>query len=238
VQDLLGGLTIIGACSGDEFFADTVVQKLNEQFDTSIPDLTGIKNEIERIVRESCQAAWPLFEGKDRPTLQVLIGARGIDGTGLIEVNGPLVRSIEECAFIGYGTDLAKYKSKFSISRVYPCEAMLPVVIYILKVVKENALYCGGDTSVWVLNGDGSVEVKDASYIKKFETTHSVLERLWEILSVIIPYMPPHSSGKTMMDILLENAGKLSDQNLHVEILKFLAAMQAKELKEQNPTEG
>jgi hypothetical protein len=237
-QNLLEGLTIIGAGSGDEFFVDTVVQKFNEQFDVETPDLVSIKNEIERIVREACQAAWPLFESKDKPGLQLLLGLKAIDGFGLVEVNGPLVRSVNDYGYIGYGTELATYKSKFILSKIYPCEALLPIVINILKVVKDNAMYCGGDTSIWVLDSNGAVEVKPHSYITKFETVHIVLEKLWQVLPLVLPYIPPHQQGKTMLDLLMEHADKFSPtDDLHAQILKFVTSMRAKQLNEQNPTD-
>jgi 20S proteasome alpha/beta subunit len=238
---LSNDVTIAGAGAGDELFVDVVVQKLREQIDGATSDLLDTKRQVERIVLQACQDAWPLYQENNKPDLQLLLGVKAADGMGLLEVHGPLVRSLPEFGCIGFGTDLAAYKSKNIFIPQLPLDAATPLLIHLVKVVKDNAVYCGGETSVWVVHLDGRIEAKDEQYIKKAESAYGALDMAINFVSHLLPFLR-NPDGKPMTDVMIEAVGQMATSQEQqtqarnaIKILREQYATPPKQLSDEAP---
>jgi hypothetical protein len=239
-QGISEQVAIIGGGAGDELFVDAVVEKLREQLDIATPDLVSIKREIEKIVLQACQDAWPLYESNNRPDLQLLIAIKAVDGLGLLEVNGPLVRNVSEFGSIGFGTDLAIYKSKHLFMPRMPIELAAPIMVHLVKTVKDNARYCGGKTSVWVLLQDGTIDVKTEEYIERAEVAYEALDMGISLISFALPILRG-ADGKLIMDHLVQtlktypNSRELVFEQARAAMDAMVKGLQPKQLEDGTP---
>jgi len=96
-------------------------------------------------------------------------------------------------------------------------------MIQIIKTVKENVPYCGGTTSIWVLDSDGTNEIKTDDYVQRAEIACSALDVIITFYSFILPVMRLHD-GKSSMDLLVEHYSKIpvSQEELQKELRKAI----------------
>jgi hypothetical protein len=106
-------LKVVTVCStNDGTFCDALIDKISTALNRSDGTFASARDAIEDATLEYCAAIWKtLTSSQDKPTAELLIGLKTVDDLRLLHLATPVVRAIERAEFIGYGTDLATYKS-------------------------------------------------------------------------------------------------------------------------------
>lgn len=217
-------VSLVAAGAGDEMFIDGIRERLQEQLTAEVPDIVSLKRGIEGIVVQACNEIWPLFDPANRPTIELLLALKAVDGCALLHVDGPLVRHLADVGFIGFGRDLALYKSKqLLVIPSLSVEIAAPVVIYLVKTVKDNARYCGGETSVWVLHSSGTIVTKAQGDIQKIEIAYAAFDLVCHCFMPALAVMRS-PDGKSMIDQLVEISTRepISKKELEEKFRAFL----------------
>jgi hypothetical protein len=203
-------IKIMGAGAGDELLVDNVREKIGESLDVSVPDLVSIKRGIEKIVLDTLKDIWPLYAPDDRPDIELLLGVKAADGLGLFQVSGPLVREVPLFDAIGFGTDLAMYKAKYIAAPLLPPKIATGMLAHIIKVVKDNVKYCGGDSTMWILHDDGNKEEISLDVIRDAEKLYGLFELAVSAFAYLLPTFPGVKANQNLAEWMLEQDHLLS----------------------------
>jgi hypothetical protein len=198
-------LKAVVVASGDGSFVDMLIERISEQLDLVNPYIAAVRGAVEDAIRVACGEIWPLYTTQaDKPTAQLLIGIRAIDGLTLLDAPVPIVKTADLCAFIGWGCDLARYKAKQLNLSGMPVAVAAPLAAYIMDVVKKNVEFCGGETHLAVITSDGTVEHKSQDFISHaaqgYENTAWALEAL--IFPALAAFKMP--DGKDVLTAIAE----------------------------------
>jgi hypothetical protein len=200
----------------DAVFLDGLLEKLSSEIDLTDGHLAQVRDAIEDTVLKYCSKVWPLYTTPEsRPLAHLLLGLKTIDGLSLLEVLTPNVRNIPKFEFVGDGKDIANYKAKHFFTAVMPAEVAAGVLAFILAVVKDNNVFCGGPTQMAVIRSDGSISHKDDEEIKRIAATLTWWDYYSNRLGAIFPFI--HINGKPALEYLGSVDAKsdfLNDKNL------------------------
>jgi len=194
----------VGAAS-DASFMDALLDKVSDAIEKTDSYSAQIQQAIETAVLNYCTKIWKLYPTiEDRPTADILIGMRVTDGLSLICIQTPIVRSISTSEFIGWGYELASYKSKQMLLSELPTAISASLAAYILDVVKRNSKYCGGPTKMAVIHKDGTVERKSQTEIDKAARVFTSLSMLLD--AFVLPILPlvTDAEGRDLLSALSE----------------------------------
>jgi hypothetical protein len=183
-------LKAITVCStNDGTFCDALIDKISTALNRSDGTFESARGAIEDATLEYCAAIWKaLTSSQDKPTAELLIGLKTVDDLRLLHLATPVVRSIDGAEFIGYGTDLATYKSGQYGLKNLPADTAAPIIAYIVDIVKNNVPGCGRDTSLAVMHADGKIEHKTQDYITKATQGYKSIE--WLTDTWVFPFLP------------------------------------------------
>lgn len=188
-QVVFVGIKAVVVASGDGPFVDLLIERISEQLDLANPYIAAVRQAVEDAIRAACGEIWPLYTTQaDKPTAQLLIGVRTIDGLTLLDAPVPIVKTADPCAFIGWGCDLARYKAKQLNLSGMPLAVAAPLTAYILDVVKKNVEFCGGDTHLAVITSDGTVEHKSQDFIA--HAAQGYENTAWGLETFLFPILP------------------------------------------------
>jgi hypothetical protein len=183
-------LKAVTVCStNDGTFCDALIDKISTALNRSDGTFESARNAIEDATLEYCAAIWKtLSSTQEKPTAQLLIGLKTVDDLRLLHLDTPVVRAVDGAEFIGYGADLATYKSAQYALKNLPVDTAAPIIAYIVDIVKNNVPGCGRDTSLAVIHADGSIEHKTQDYITKATQGYKSIE--WLIDTWVFPFLP------------------------------------------------
>ena len=183
-------LKVVTVCStNDGTFCDALIGKISTALNRSDGTFASARDAIEDATLEYCAAIWKtLTSFQDKPTAELLIGLKTVDDLRLLHLATPVVRAIDGAEFIGYGTDLATYKSGQYGLKNMPVDTAAPIIAYIVDIVKNNVPGCGRDTSLAVMHADGKIEHKTQDYITKATQGYKSIE--WLIDTWVFPFLP------------------------------------------------
>ncbi len=129
------------------------------------------------------QKYWPIYPADIRPSCDLLVGVWSASQFGLLKVIGPLVSHVPNYAAIGCGmAEADALVDRFSSKQLSMKEAT-SVAIYILKAVKEQVPYCGGDSHILRMTGSGHAFLESGWTVKWAEEK---LRRLEEAVAPLI----------------------------------------------------
>lgn len=177
--------------------------------------LAPVRKAVDGAVRKHCGDIWTLYpSANDRPTAEILLGLKTIDGLSLLEILAPHVRNVPKYEFIGIGSELAGYKAKHFFTVTMPVEAAASLAAYILEVVKDNNLYCSGPTQMALIKKDGTVEHKTEEFSRRTGMALMKWDYWINRLASMLPFVSV--GGKPITDSLLDPAADkfMSDTDL------------------------
>jgi len=138
---------------------------------------------LEEGVVEFYERFWPIYPYSMKPSAELLVGLWSPEEFELFKVIGPLVTKVNGYASIGYGGAEANSFTDRVYSKKLPISKACSVGVYVLKAVKEQVPYCGGDTHLLVMKDDGHAYFENPWKIKWAEEK---LRRLEEAVGPLI----------------------------------------------------
>jgi hypothetical protein len=142
------------AGAGESDFIDRLVEYLWSQIE-AVRTYADKVAAIEDGSIEFHQRYWPVYPSDQRPEAHVLVALWTPERIGLLKVIGPIVNEVNSYESVGFGVSLSKYV----VDRLYQnamsvSDASL-VALYMLDQVKGHVQYCGGESQVLRLSGNG-----------------------------------------------------------------------------------
>lgn len=187
----------------DSIFLDGLIEKISEAIDLSDGHLSSVRQAIEKSVRKYCKDILHLYASQnDRPVTQILIGLKTIDALALLDIYTPNVSNVSHFEFIGTGYDLAGYKAKQFLGAKMPVDVAAGIAAYILEVVKDNNIHCGGPTEMTLIRADGTIDHKSHDFCRRAGSTLRIWDYYANRLGSIIPLLS--IGGRSATDMLLD----------------------------------
>jgi hypothetical protein len=162
---------------------------------------------LEGGIVEFYERFWPIYPESMKPEAELLVGLWSPSEFELLKVVGPLVTRVENHAFIGWGSDEANsFADRLDLKKLTVKRAS-SVGIYVLKAVKEQVPYCGGDTHLLLMDGSGHAYFENPWKIKWAEEK---LRRLEEAVGpLILAAASSEADSEDFQKSLDEFGGKL-----------------------------
>jgi hypothetical protein len=217
---------VVVCATDDGVFSDALVERISDSLNRCDGTFTSARKAIESATLKYCKEIGAALDAsQDKPKAEMLIGLKTVDDLRLLHMSTPMVRSIENWEFIGYGAELGIYKAGQYRLKNMPTDTAAPIIAYIVDIVKNNVQFCGRATSLAILHASGNVEHKPQDYIAK--TTQGYKSIGWLLDTWVFPFLPL-MVGETGEDIL-SMIGKLGEPKTDwaekiPDILKFLSA--------------
>jgi hypothetical protein len=183
-------LKAVAVCATDDgIFSDALIERISDLLNRSDGTFKSARKAIEIATRKYCTETWKAYDAsQNKPTAEMLIGLKTVDGLRLLHLHTPIFRTIETWEFIGFGAELGIYKAGQYGLKNMPTDTAAPIIAYIVDVVKNNVQLCGRSTSLAILHVDGNVEHKSQDYIAK--TTQGYKSIGWLLDAWVFPFLP------------------------------------------------
>ena len=180
---------VVVCATDDGVFSDALIERISESLNRSDGTFKSARKAIEIATLKYCTETWKAYDAsQNKPTAEMLIGLKTVNGLRLLHLHTPIFRTIETWEFIGYGAELGIYKAGQYGLKNMPTDTAAPIIAYIVDVVKNNVQSCGRSTSLAVLHADGNVEHKSQDYIAK--TTQGYKSIGWLLDTWVFPFLP------------------------------------------------
>ncbi len=157
---------------------------------------------LEEGIVEFYEKFWPIYSDSMKPEVALLVGLWSQSEYELFKVVGPLVTKVNSHAFIGWGNAEANSIADRLDLRKLTVKKASNVGIYVLKGVKEQVPYCGGDTHLLLMRDDGHTYFENPWKIKWAE------EKLRRLEEAVRPLILAVSSGESDTDEFHESVGE------------------------------
>lgn len=126
---------------------------------------------------------WPIYPESMKPEANLIVGLWSPTEIELFKVLGPLVLKVENYASIGCGGMEADSFAERFYGKKLSIKSASSVGIYILKAVKEQVPYCGGDSHLLLMENNGHTDFESPWKVKWAEEK---LRRLEEAVGPLI----------------------------------------------------
>jgi hypothetical protein len=216
---------VVVCATDDGIFSDALIERISDSLNRSDGTFKSARKAIESATLKYCnEIGTALDASQDKPKAEMLIGLKTVDDLRLLHMSTPMVRSIENWEFIGYGAELGIYKAGQYGLKNMPTDTAAPIIAYIVDIVKNNVQFCGRATSLAVLHASGNIEHKSQDYIAK--TTQGYKSIGWLLETWVFPFLPLFvaQNGEDALSMIGNLGEPKADWDKKIpEILKFLS---------------
>jgi hypothetical protein len=162
---------------------------------------------LEEGIIEFYERFWPIYPESMKPEAELLIGLWSPSEFELLKVIGPLMTKVDSHTFIGCGSAEANSFADRIDLRKLTVKKASSVGIYILKAVKEQVPYCGGDSHLLLMDDRGHAYFENPWSVKWAEEK---LRRLEEAVGpLILAAASSEANSEDFQKSLDEFGGKL-----------------------------
>lgn len=185
---------IVGfAGAGDSSFLEKLIDKAWLRI-SQVATFEERCTALEEGVVEFYERFWPIYPDSMKPTAELLVGLWSPEEFELFKVIGPLVTKVDGYASIGCGGAEADSLADRVYSKKLSLKSTSSVGIYVIKGVKEQVPYCGGDTHLLLMKDSGHVYFENSWKIKWAE------EKLRRLEEAVGPLILAAASGEADTD--------------------------------------